>query len=56
VPKLGDLASPALAAFEEYVRQVGSGEYPGPEHEYEMQPGELAKFLHAGKRNAVVEN
>src|SRR5579863_10468775 len=48
VPKLGDLATPALAAFEEYVRQIGGGQYPGPEHDYEMLPGELAKFLHAG--------
>jgi 3-methyl-2-oxobutanoate hydroxymethyltransferase len=54
-PQLGDLATPAVAAYAEYVRQVGSGEYPGPQHQYEMQPDELAKFLHGGKSGAVIK-
>jgi 3-methyl-2-oxobutanoate hydroxymethyltransferase len=48
-PKLGDLATPAVAAFSDYVRQVGAGEYPAPEHQYGMHPDELAKFLHEGE-------
>jgi len=54
-PKLGDLASPAVAAFSDYVRQVGAGEYPAPEHQYGMPPDELAKFLHEGKRATVIQ-
>jgi len=45
-PKLGDLAAPALAAFAEYVRQVGSGQYPTQVQGYEMPPDEKSKFLH----------
>ena len=45
-PRLGDLAKPSLAAFAEYVRQVGSGEYPAPDQQYQMDAGERAKFLH----------
>jgi 3-methyl-2-oxobutanoate hydroxymethyltransferase len=47
-PKLGDLAAPAVAAFAEYVRQVGSGQYPAPAQQYEMPAQERSKFLHAG--------
>ena len=36
VPELGDLATPMVDAFREYVRMVGSGEYPGAEHVYRM--------------------
>lgn len=43
-PKLGDLATPLLAAFADYVRQVSSGEYPGTEHTYPMCEPERAKF------------
>ena len=45
-PKLGDLAAPALAAFSEYVRQVGSGQYPAAGQAYEMPPDEASKFMH----------
>jgi 3-methyl-2-oxobutanoate hydroxymethyltransferase len=54
-PQLGDLATPAKAAFAEYVKQVDSGEYPAPENQYEMSPEERAKFLHAPKRDVVVK-
>ena len=46
VPDLGDLASPAVRSFGEYVRQVTSGQYPGPEHQYQMEPAERHNFLH----------
>jgi len=52
-PRLADLATPAVAAYAEYVRQVGAGEYPGPENQYGMPADELAKFLHEGERTAV---
>jgi 3-methyl-2-oxobutanoate hydroxymethyltransferase len=45
VPVLGDLAAPLKACFADYVRQVESGEYPAPQHAYEMPPEELAKFV-----------
>jgi 3-methyl-2-oxobutanoate hydroxymethyltransferase len=44
VPVLGDLATPMRACFADYVRQVEAGEYPAPQHAYEMPPDELAKF------------
>jgi 3-methyl-2-oxobutanoate hydroxymethyltransferase len=55
-PDLGDLATPARAAFAEYVRRVETCEYPAPENQYEMPPEELAKFLHAPKRDVVVKH
>ena len=54
-PKLGDLASPAVAAFSQYVSQVGSGEYPGIEHQYGMPADELAKFLHDGEHATLLQ-
>jgi 3-methyl-2-oxobutanoate hydroxymethyltransferase len=45
-PKLADLAGPAVATFAEYVRQVGSGQYPAAGQGYEMPPEEKSKFLH----------
>jgi 3-methyl-2-oxobutanoate hydroxymethyltransferase len=45
VPRLADLASPMKGAFADYVRQVESGEYPGPQHGYEMADDELNKFM-----------
>ena len=54
-PKLGDLATPAVAAFSEYVRQVGAGEYPAPENQYGMPPDELAKFLHEGEHATLIQ-
>lgn len=54
-PRLGDLATPAVAAFAEYVRQVGGGEYPSPAQQYEMPADEKAKFLHAGQTPVVIQ-
>jgi 3-methyl-2-oxobutanoate hydroxymethyltransferase len=48
-PQLGDLATPARAAFAEYVRRVQNGSYPAPEHNYPMSDAEREKFL-AGQR------
>jgi 3-methyl-2-oxobutanoate hydroxymethyltransferase len=45
VPALGDIATPLRSAYQEYVRQVVSGEYPQPEHEYSMKPEAMATFL-----------
>jgi len=47
VPKLGDLAGPAIRCFGEYVRQVSAGQYPAAEHNYEMLPEQRAEFLRA---------
>jgi 3-methyl-2-oxobutanoate hydroxymethyltransferase len=44
VPLLGDLATPAMHSFEEYVRQVSTGKYPAPEHHYEMPPEEKIRL------------
>jgi 3-methyl-2-oxobutanoate hydroxymethyltransferase len=52
-PRLGDLATPAIAAYGEYIRQVATGEYPAGEHQYGMPADELAKFLHDGARGTV---
>ncbi len=46
VPALADLAHPLQQAFSDYVRMVASGEYPAPEHRYEMPAEEKTKFLH----------
>jgi 3-methyl-2-oxobutanoate hydroxymethyltransferase len=45
VPKLGDLATPAIECYREYLRLVETGRYPGPEHGYEMSAGEREKFV-----------
>jgi 3-methyl-2-oxobutanoate hydroxymethyltransferase len=47
VPALGDIATPLRSAYREYVRQVASGEYPRPEHEYSMKSEAMATFLQA---------
>jgi 3-methyl-2-oxobutanoate hydroxymethyltransferase len=44
VPHLGDMAPPMLACFREYVRQVGSGQYPSAEQSYEMPAEEKKAF------------
>jgi 3-methyl-2-oxobutanoate hydroxymethyltransferase len=44
VPHLADLAGSMKAAFADYIRQVEAGEYPGPQHAYEMSDEELTKF------------
>lgn len=54
VPQLADLATPAVRAYSEYVRQVESGEYPAPQNQYSMPAEELAKFLHGTRAGAVV--
>jgi 3-methyl-2-oxobutanoate hydroxymethyltransferase len=40
VPDLGDVAGAMTIAISEYVRQVRSGEYPAPHHNYEMKAEE----------------
>lgn len=52
-PQLADLAAPSIAAFSDFVRQVESGNYPAPEHQYGMIDGERAKFLFNGQTNAA---
>jgi 3-methyl-2-oxobutanoate hydroxymethyltransferase len=49
VPELGDLATPMVNCFREYVKQVTSGKYPAAAHVYEM-PGE-EKTLFKQSRN-----
>jgi 3-methyl-2-oxobutanoate hydroxymethyltransferase len=44
VPPLGDIASPLLACFREYVRMVNSGQYPSAEYSYEMPAEEKRAF------------
>ncbi len=43
-PKLGDLGTPSVRLFGEYVRQVSEGRYPAPEHNYTMPAGEREAF------------
>jgi 3-methyl-2-oxobutanoate hydroxymethyltransferase len=43
-PRLGDLASPLLASFRQYVADVTSGAYPAAEHAYAMPPEEKLLF------------
>ncbi|HET6249820.1 MAG TPA: 3-methyl-2-oxobutanoate hydroxymethyltransferase [Tepidisphaeraceae bacterium] len=45
VPHLGDLATPMVAHFADYVNIVERGEYPAVEHCYEMPADERAIFL-----------
>ena len=44
-PAVADLASPAVNAYARYAQQVASGEYPGPDHQYSMDPDERTRFL-----------
>jgi 3-methyl-2-oxobutanoate hydroxymethyltransferase len=56
-PRLADLATPAVAGYAEYVRQVRDGMYPAAEHEYEMEPEQRARLLrttHARTGDAAV--
>jgi 3-methyl-2-oxobutanoate hydroxymethyltransferase len=50
VPLISEMDGPITAALAEYVRRVGSGEYPAAEHQYEMPAEEKAKFVNIGKR------
>ena len=45
VPTLIELAAPLKDAFAAYVRNVSSGAYPAPEHDYVMPPAERAVFV-----------
>jgi 3-methyl-2-oxobutanoate hydroxymethyltransferase len=51
-PRIGDLATPMIDCFGEYVRRVTSGAYPGPEHGYAMPAEEKARFVDAPKEPA----
>jgi 3-methyl-2-oxobutanoate hydroxymethyltransferase len=53
VPKLGDLATPMMECFKEYVRQVSDGSYPAPQHGYEMPASEKDRFQHAAEKRAL---
>jgi 3-methyl-2-oxobutanoate hydroxymethyltransferase len=44
VPKLGDMATPMINCFRDYVRLVESGQYPGAQHAYEMPEDEKRSF------------
>jgi 3-methyl-2-oxobutanoate hydroxymethyltransferase len=44
VPRLGDVATPMIESFREYIRLVDTGRYPGPEHCYEMPDAEKEKL------------
>lgn len=48
-PQLGDVAEPLRKCFVEYVRRVSGGQYPAPEHQYEMPAEEKTKFLKLNK-------
>ncbi|MGA2584483.1 MAG: 3-methyl-2-oxobutanoate hydroxymethyltransferase [Tepidisphaeraceae bacterium] len=43
-PKLGDVATPMINCFSEFVRMVESGKYPAPENCYEMPEAEKEAF------------
>jgi 3-methyl-2-oxobutanoate hydroxymethyltransferase len=44
VKKYANLADDIKQAFAEYIKEVKSGEFPGPEHAYNMREGELERF------------
>jgi 3-methyl-2-oxobutanoate hydroxymethyltransferase len=44
VKKYANLADETKKAFAEYIKEVKSGEFPGPEHAYNMRKGELERF------------
>lgn len=47
-PRLGDIATPMIECFREYVRQVSDAAYPAPEHGYAM-PAEQKQWFEAGR-------
>ena len=49
-PKLGDLATPMIDCFREYVRRVQAGDYPAPEHGYAMPEQERTRFTEKSAR------
>jgi 3-methyl-2-oxobutanoate hydroxymethyltransferase len=44
VKKYANLADDMKRAFGEYIRDVRAGEFPGPEHVYNMLPGEVDRL------------
>ena len=44
VKKYANLADDIKQAFAEYIKEVKSGAFPGPEHAYNMREGELQRF------------
>ena len=44
VKKYANLADETKKAFAEYIKEVKSGDFPGPEHAYNMRKGELERF------------
>ncbi len=44
VPKLGDMATPLVHCFRDYVQLVESGKYPNAKHAYEMPDDEKRSF------------
>jgi 3-methyl-2-oxobutanoate hydroxymethyltransferase len=52
-PVVGDIKTPLLACFREYVRQVESGSYPAVEHAYEM-PAEQKTLLAENLRKSAL--
>jgi 3-methyl-2-oxobutanoate hydroxymethyltransferase len=43
-PRLGDLATPMVDCFRDYVRRVTDGAYPAPEHGYAMPADQKQRF------------
>jgi 3-methyl-2-oxobutanoate hydroxymethyltransferase len=43
-PKLGDIATPMIDAFQAYVRDIASGAYPAAGHGYQMVKDEKGRF------------
>ncbi len=44
VKKYANLADDVKKAFAEYIKEVKSGAFPGPEHAYNMRKGEVERF------------
>jgi len=55
-PKLGDLATPMIECFQEYVRQVTDGSYPAAEHGYGMPADERSRLAENLKEHALPGN
>lgn len=45
VRKFADLKTPVMDAFKAYIREIQAGQYPAPEHCYQMKAGEEEAFL-----------
>jgi 3-methyl-2-oxobutanoate hydroxymethyltransferase len=55
-PRLGDLATPMIDAFQAYVRDVTTGAYPAPEHGYAMPEEQKAKFVGERKVGLTIDD